>query len=660
MASSTQLSSRTVPVLQAGGGHPSALESAQKIESFTAPVLSHLRTIFQTIASKQPLSKADAIRFLTEIQHEQDPASIPPLANRETIDQQAFLEYMASPLSTAMAPPKSHDLTRPISDYFISTSHNTYLSGNQLYGDASTQAYTNVLGRGCRCLEIDVWDGEPKSAESPDGEEQTVTKEEEKKDNGGDARRGKPSRWARMKARARQSLDNTTAAAITAASSVQQRYDQHQQKKAGMGGDLSPQQSRAEPRVLHGHTLTKEISFRSVCNAIRDAAFIATDLPIIVSLEVHAGLEQQEIMVEIMREAWKGMLVDLPEAEEKAIKQLPSPDQLRHKILIKVKWSSSSSDTNSKVSTSATGESNDPRDHVESSPAGDVETADSTDEERLPSTTLPPKQEKAKKASKILHALSELGVYTRAYSFKHFDQPESKIPTHVYSLSEQKVLDMHDSYGPQLFHHNRNYLMRVFPSGLRINSSNVEPTFLWRQGVQMVALNWQSWDKGMMLNEGMFAGEEGWVLKPTGFHSTTGPKATSASTPIPRKTLDLTIELLAGQNIPMAPGQEDSHLAHFQKVHPYVNAQLHVDNTPTISDADAVKHATTNSPGTSKMASEDNNQKIESARAEEREDSSSKFKRRSRTATSAEPDFLGETLRWSKVENVIEELSFLR
>ena len=32
--------------------------------------------------------------------------------------------------------------------------------------------------------------------------------------------------------------------------------------------------SRAEPRVLHGHTLTKEVSFREVCAAIRDAAFI--------------------------------------------------------------------------------------------------------------------------------------------------------------------------------------------------------------------------------------------------------------------------------------------------------------------------------------------------------------------------------------------------
>ena len=32
--------------------------------------------------------------------------------------------------------------------------------------------------------------------------------------------------------------------------------------------------TRAEPRVLHGHTLTKEVPFRDVCDAVKEGAFV--------------------------------------------------------------------------------------------------------------------------------------------------------------------------------------------------------------------------------------------------------------------------------------------------------------------------------------------------------------------------------------------------
>jgi phosphatidylinositol phospholipase C delta len=37
---------------------------------------------------------------------------------------------------------------------------------------------------------------------------------------------------------------------------------------------------------------------------------------------------------------------------------------------------------------------------------------------------------------------------------------------------------------------------------------------MWRAGSQVVALNWQHNDRGMQLNEAMFVGSGGWVLKP--------------------------------------------------------------------------------------------------------------------------------------------------
>lgn len=49
---------------------------------------------------------------------------------------------------------------QPLTSYFISSSHNTYLRGAQIADESTIESYIEVLQKGCRCVEVDVWDGE--------------------------------------------------------------------------------------------------------------------------------------------------------------------------------------------------------------------------------------------------------------------------------------------------------------------------------------------------------------------------------------------------------------------------------------------------------------------------------------------------------------------
>jgi phosphatidylinositol phospholipase C, delta len=291
---------------------------------------------------------------------------------------------------------------------------------------------------------------------------------------------------------------------------------------------------RAEPRVLHGSTLTKEVLFRDVCKVVGDYAFAVSDLPLIVSLEVHCSPLQQRSMCDILEETWGEWLLPVPENDDPT--PLPSPDQLRKKILIKVKYVSSLNENDQD--------------------AVSIAEAIDSDGKR--------KKNQAKKP-KITPRLSRMRIHTRGVTFKSLDQPEATMSNHIFSLSEGAALDLQRRSPRAVFEHNRQYLMRTYPDGRRVDSSNFDPVIFWRMGAQVVALNWQSWDTGMILNEGMFAGSDGYILKPDGYRGSGGE--------IKSKRLDrVAITIYAGQNLPLL--NKDDSPAGFT---PRVEVGLHTE-----------------------------------------------------------------------------------
>lgn len=150
---------------------------------------------------------------------------------------------------------------------------------------------------------------------------------------------------------------------------------------------------------------------------------------------------------------------------------------------------------------------------------------------------------------KVLPELAKLGVYAKSikpgkdFLTKQVEEPQY----YLLNISESGAGELLLKSMLELTANNSKHLMRVYPEGLRIDSENLVPTRFWRAGAHMPALNWQTFDKGMQINEGFYSGTKGWILKPPGMRADwDGTKRSGRVT--------FTLRVVAGWGLPIPAG----------------------------------------------------------------------------------------------------------
>ncbi|NXR73052.1 PLCH2 phosphodiesterase, partial [Pycnonotus jocosus] len=478
-----------------------------------------------------------------------------------------FTNYMRSPSGDIFNPEHyqvNQDMSYPLSHYFITSSHNTYLMGDQLMSQSRVDMYAWVLQSGCRCVEVDCWDG-------PDGEPivhhgYTLTS---------------------------KILFKDVIETINKYAFIKNEYP----VILSIENHCSIVQQKKMAQYLI-EILGDKLDLSSVHNDD------STKLPSPASLKGKILVKGKKLPANISDDAEEGEVSDEDSADEidddcKLMNGDASANRKRVENIAKKKLDSLIKESkirdcedpnNFTVSTlPSTGKAGLKSDSKKSKLEEDAESGEDFSASKRNSRSLmgsfskrKKKGSKLKKASsleegeddsdsqgnlarssvhysrvnrqkktmKLSRALSDLVKYTKSVGI-HDVETEISSSWQVSSFSETKAHQILQQKPAQYLRFNQHQLSRIYPSSYRVDSSNYNPQPFWNAGCQLVALNYQSEGRMLQLNRAKFSanGNCGYVLKPNCMCQ--GVFNPNSEDPLPGQLKkQLVLRIISGQQLP--------------------------------------------------------------------------------------------------------------